>query len=105
MKKIVTALFIGAAAGVIDIIPMIIQQLNIYAISSAFVHWLVLGLVIPFVNWEIRAWAKGTIISVLSSLPIIIIIAEKEPVSIIPVMIMSIILGGLVGALGKKLVK
>lgn len=105
MKNIVKALLIGAAAGVIDIIPMIIQQLNIYAISSAFVHWLVLGLIIPFINWEIRAWAKGIIISVLSSVPILIIIAEKEPFSTIPVMIMSIVLGGLLGIVGEKLVK
>jgi hypothetical protein len=105
MKKFATALTIGVIAGIIDVIPMIIQGLNVFANLSAFVHWVVLGLIIPFVSWNIKPWAKGLIIAELTVLPILIIVSEQEPMSVVPMVIFSAILGVLVGIAGNKLVK
>lgn len=104
MKKInfLIALFIGAIAGMVDVIPMILQDLNLYACSSAFIHWLALGTIIPYVAWNVKPWLKGLVIAELTSLPIAIIVAEKEPISIIPILLFSAVLGILVGIAGNK---
>ena len=46
MDKILIALLIGVVAGLIDVIPMIIQKMEKSANLSAFSHWVVLGLII-----------------------------------------------------------
>ena len=103
MKKIFIALIIGLIAGIIDVIPMFIMHLNWYANISAFAHWIVLGLIIPFVNWNIRtAWFKGLIIGVISAVPVIIITLEDGYDSVLPILTSSVILGSLIGFLGKK---
>jgi hypothetical protein len=102
MKKIFISMGIGVAAGIIDIIPMIIQQLNIYACLSAFAQWIILGIIINYTDFGIRAWLKGFIVAELCSVPIIIIVIEKEPVSAIPIFVLSAVLGSLVGFFGKK---
>jgi len=105
MKKISIALLIGIIAGFIDVIPMIIQHLNWYANLSAFIHWIVLGLIIPFVNWNIPSWIKGSIIGILTAVPVTIITMETGFKSILPILVASVILGAFVGSAGKKYVK
>ncbi len=61
MNEILIALLIGIVAGIIDIIPMIIQKMNKYANLSAFFHWVVLSLIIPFVAWDISHWLRGAL--------------------------------------------
>lgn len=100
MNTILTALLIGIIAGTIDVIPMIIQKLDRYANLSAFVHWVVLGLVIPFVSWGIQPWLKGLIIGELVTLPVMIIVAKNNKKALIPMVIMSAILGAGVGFSG-----
>ncbi|NOU18708.1 MAG: hypothetical protein HOO91_14215 [Bacteroidales bacterium] len=93
MEKILIALLIGIIAGLIDVTPMIIQKLDKTACWSAFVHWVVLGLIIPFVHWEIQPWLKGLIIGELSVIPIMIIVLAKDKKALIPMSIFSAILG------------
>ena len=104
MNKIFIALIIGIIAGTIDVIPMIIQRIDKYACISAFVQWIVLGLIIPYVNWDLQPWLKGLIIAEISALPIMILILAKEPKSLIPIMVFSAILGILVGISGARFV-
>lgn len=93
MNHILIALIIGIVAGVLDIIPMIIMKLSKSANLSAFMHWVVLGLIIPFVDWNIDPWLKGLIIGELSAIPVMISIYSDDKKSIIPIILMSAILG------------
>ncbi len=104
MKEILIALAIGTVAGVIDVIPMIIQKMNRTANLSAFTHWLVLGLIIPFVSWDISPWLKGLIIAEISAIPILLIVAKDDKKAIIPITIMSAILGIAVGIAGNAFI-
>ena len=104
MNDILTALVIGVIAGIIDVIPMLIQKLNKYANLSAFVHWVVLGLIIPFVHWNVDPWLKGLFIGVLSAIPVIILVSEKDKKSIIPVLMMSALLGTGVAIAGARFI-
>lgn len=105
MNNILIAFLIGLSAAIIDVIPMIVQRIDKYACISAFIQWIVLGLIIPFVNWDISPWLKGLIIAELTALPIIVLVIAKEPKSIIPILIFSAILGISVGLAGAKFIK
>ena len=105
MNNFTKALLIGLIAGLVDAIPMIIQGLDGYASLSAFTHWIILGLIIPFVKWNIAPWLKGLLIGELAGLPIMIIVLKEEPFSLIPIALFSAILGTLVGIAGAKFIK
>ncbi len=104
MNDIFIALGIGITAGIIDIIPMILQKLDRSATLSAFVHWVVLGLIIPYVSWNIAPWFKGSLIALLTAIPIMIIIYPQDKKAIIPMTLFSIILGAGVGYMGAKFI-
>lgn len=101
MITILLSLCIGIAAGIIDIIPMIIQKLDKHATVSAFVHWVVLGVVITHVQIPgLDGWLKGLVLAVLLTLPVLIIVAKADKKSIVPILAMTVILGSLVGFAG-----
>ena len=105
MKNIILAFVLGAGAGIVDIIPMIIQKLDKYSTSSAFVQWLVLGFVITFIKIPgVDGWLKGLITAVLLSLPIVIIVMKTDPKSVFIILCMSALLGSLVGLFSTKIV-
>ncbi len=104
MNEILIAIIIGLIAGLIDVIPMIIMKLEKTANISAFVHYFVLGLIIPFVSWDIAPWIKGVIISFLSAIPIIIIVFPKDKKAIIPIIVFSLILGAGIGIAGAEFI-
>jgi hypothetical protein len=105
MKNIFIVLIIGLSAAIIDVVPMIIQRIDKSACISAFIQWIVLGLIIPYVNWDMQPWLKGLIIAELTALPIMVLVFAKEPKSIIPIIIFSAILGVSVGLAGARFVK
>lgn len=97
MKKILIGLGIGAIIGIIDVVPMIIQNLTWDANISAFTMWIVAGFFVSTSNLKINSVIKGIIISLLCLLPVGIIIAWSEPMSLIPISIMTLILGAILG--------
>jgi hypothetical protein len=98
------AILIGLIAGIIDVIPMIIMKLDKVSSISAFVHYFVLGLIIPFVNWDLSPWLSGAIISFLSALPIMIIVFPKDKKALVPMIVFSIVLGAGIGIAGAKFI-
>ncbi|OFX16370.1 MAG: hypothetical protein A2033_00210 [Bacteroidetes bacterium GWA2_31_9] len=97
MNKKLIGIFFGAIAGVIDVIPMIIQDLTWDANLSAFSMWVVVGFFISIVDLKIHPILKGIVVAYLSLIPVAILIAWKEPFTLIPIMIMCTLLGGLLG--------
>jgi len=95
-KILVGALF-GAVAGIIDVIPMIMQSLTWDANLSAFALWVISGFLIASSNLKIHSALNGLLISVLVLVPAAILIGWKEPASLIPIGIMTVILGSLLG--------
>jgi len=105
MKKLQLSLLLGITAGIIDVIPMIIQKLTWDANISAFVFWIVMGFIIPRISLPIKSWQKGLLIAELCALPIMILVFAVDPKAIIPIAIMSAILGSLIGFLSEKYAK
>ena len=100
MNTFIIAILIGITAGLIDVIPMLIQKLDKSACWSAFLHWVVLGLTIPFVNWDMVPWLKGLLIAELTAIPIMFIAFPKDKKAVIPIFIFSAFLGAGVGMAG-----
>jgi len=96
---------LGVIAGIIDITPMMIQKLPIHAILSAFSMWVVLGFLVNTSTLKINGVLKGLLLSFLVLLPTAILIGQGEPVSLIPISIMTVILGALLGFASGKIVK
>lgn len=104
MNNIVVALGIGLVAGIIDTVPMIIQKMDKPACLSAFVHWVVLGMIIPFVNWDIQPWLKGLVIGELMAIPVMIMVFPQDNKAVIPICLFSAVLGAGVGLAGSAFI-
>lgn len=104
MNNFLIALIIGLVAGLIDVTPMLIMKLEKRANVSAFVHYFALGLIIPFVNWGISPPIKGIVIALLTAIPIMIIVYPKDKKAIIPMIVLSLILGAGIGIAGAKFI-
>ena len=97
MKRIIIGLVFGAAAGVLDVIPMFLQKLTWDANLSAFSMWIVSGFMISTSALKMNGILKGVIISFLLLFPYAILIGWNQPTSLIPIAIMTLILGSLLG--------
>ena len=104
-KRIIKGTGLGIIAGIIDITPMIIQKLPISSILSAFSMWVVLGFLINTSTLKINGVLKGLLLSLLVILPCAILIGGAEPVSLIPIGIMTVVLGILLGFASDKFAK
>ncbi len=105
MQRLTKALVLGICAGIVDVVPMIAQGLNWYANTSAFIQWVVMGIVITHIEIGIKSWMKGLIVAELCAIPIMIIVSMEGFSAIIPIIAMTAILGSCVGYLGDKYVR
>jgi hypothetical protein len=97
MKRPIVGILVGAIAGILDVIPMIIQKLSWDANLSAFSMWVVIGFLVSVVDLKLNAILKGILIAFLVLLPSAILIGAQEPASLVPIVIMTLILGSGVG--------
>ena len=105
MENFFLTLLIGIVAGTVDVLPMIKMKLDKYAISSAFVFYLIM----PFIIFNINLlqdiwWVKGGIITFILSIPIMILAAKENKTNMIPIATMAFIIGTVIGIIGHYLV-
>ena len=116
MKSII-GLLLGFAAGIIDLIPMLIQKLPWSANLSALSMWLIIGFFISHTDFKItkslkrfffgvfidtssnklNPAIKGATIALLNLIPCAFIIGWSDPESLIPIIFMTTILGSILG--------
>lgn len=101
-SKMQKGILLGLLAGIVDVIPMILQNLSWDANLSAFTHWVVAGFVISVADIPIKGAVKGLVLSLLLLLPVAILVGWQEPMSLIPILIMTVILGSALGYLIDK---
>lgn len=104
MKIFLLTLLTGMVFGSIDILPMIKMKLDKFSIISAFVFYLIAPFIIYNTNlFGMPWWLKGGGITLLLALPVVIIVAKDGIKSAMPIAIMSIVLGTLIGLVGRFL--
>ena len=101
MKTLLLSMIIGVVAGIIDILPMVIQKMDKRSIASAFLQYffvsiIIINCTIPGVVW----WLQGGIIALALSIPIIIIVSGKDKKAVPIIATMSIVLGTLISIAG-----
>ena len=101
MKPFLLTCLIGMIAGAIDILPMIKMKLDRHSIASAFVFYFILPFVILDIDlFGLVWWLKGGVTGLAMALPIIIMVAKEDKKSAPPMLIMSAVLGTLIGIAG-----
>lgn len=106
MKNIIIiGLLLGVVMGVLDVIPMVLQGLTWDANLSAFFLWVVSGFMLATSNLKLQPILKGIVIAFLCLLPSVFIIGWNNPISLLPIAIMTLILGALLGFSYSKLTK
>jgi hypothetical protein len=104
MDTLLLSVVIGIVAGIIDIIPMIIQKLDKRAIISAFLQYFFVSIIIvnidlPHIVW----WLQGWLISVALTLPVVFIVSAQDKKAVPIILTMAAILGTLIGMAGHYL--
>lgn len=105
MKRFATGALIGLVAGVIDVVPMIAQGLPWSANASAFTMWIVVGALVGVSDLKLPAAVHGLVVSFLVLAPCAILIGAAEPVSLIPISVMTLLLGSGVGFAVRRLIR
>lgn len=104
-KRILTGVSLGIVAGILDVIPMIAQKLTWDANLSAFSMWVVVGFTLATSNLSLPPVLKGIVIAFLYLLPSAFLIGWQEPLSLIPVAVMTLVLGASLGYTFDRLAK
>ena len=95
--RTIKGLLIGAIAGGLDLIPMILQKLSLDANLSAFSMWLMIGFLLAWVKLPLPPVLKGILVSFSVLIPSAILIGFKDPIGLLPIALMTIVLGSLSG--------
>lgn len=102
MKKIIIGIGLGTLAGMLDIVFMLIQKLPVNACLSAFSLWVVTGLFVSIMPSKLHPSIKAIFIALLILLPSAFLIGSENPSTLIPILIMTFILGALLGFFYKR---
>jgi hypothetical protein len=104
MNTLLLSAMIGIVAGIIDIIPMLIQKLDKRATISAFLQYFFVSIIIvnidlPYIVW----WLQGGLIAVALALPVVVLVAAQDKKAIPIILTMAFLLGTLIGVAGHYL--
>lgn len=105
MRNIFISILIGVIAGTIDIVPMIVKKLDRSFIISAFLFYIVLGLLVQWVNITETKWLNGLITGLLLLIPVICLIYKVDRKAVPVVILSCLILSSGVGFLSGILLK
>ena len=101
MDTLLLSVLIGIGAGIIDVIPMIIQKLDKRATISAFLQYFFVAIIIvnidlPHIVW----WLQGGLISVALALPVVVLVSAQDKKAVPIILTMAAVLGTLIGVAG-----
>jgi hypothetical protein len=102
MSKLIAALLIGAGAGALDVFPMLLRKAPWQEVAVPFVHWLMLGVLIAYVQMPLHPALKGSVVAVMTTVPILISYSQTKPGAVLPILGMSVLLGAAVGWLNHR---
>jgi len=102
MEIFLLTLITGIVFGLIDILPMLRMKLDRFAIISAFVFYLIVPFIVFNTDLFGMPWLlKGGVITLLLALPVIILVSKNGAKAAVPIAVMSVVLGTLIGVVGR----
>lgn len=98
-QKILASFTIGFIAGLIDIAPGLIRGVDLHITLTGFSFWVVMGPTIAFISLPMKDWLKGLVVASLLAIPGTILMSAIDPDTVIPMIVLTIALGSMVGFL------
>lgn len=97
MDHFTLSLCVGAAAGVLDVIPMLPQRLPLRSCISAFLVYFFAAVIVfysdlPYLPW----WGDGMGVTVMMALPVVMTFTGKERRAIPMMLLNALLLGFLI---------
>lgn len=104
MNTTFISIAIGTAAGLLDILPMILQKQEKSAIISAFLQYFFVSIIIVNINlFGLPWWLQGGLIALAMALPVVVIVAEKDKKAVPIICGTAVVLGTLISLAGQVL--
>ena len=97
MTKLLIALGVGIVAGGLDVFPMLKKEIPKASIWSVFVQWVLISIVISYIDWYAQGWLRGLVIAELGMLPFMILAIHRNKKAILPFILTAAPLGMLMG--------
>ena len=97
MTTLTLSLCVGAAAGTLDVIPMLLQRLSLRSCLSAFCTYLFAAVIIfhcnlPYLPW----WADGMAVTLMMALPVGLNFTGRDRKATPAVLLNALVLGLLI---------
>lgn len=99
MNKIKAGIIFGVVAGIVNMVFMMIQELTWDVCISGFFVWVIVGYLVAISKLNLNSIVKGILISFLVQVPVVIRFGWYNSVEFIAVVIVTLVLGGLLGYL------
>lgn len=99
MDHFTLSLAVGAAAGILDVVPMIFQKLPARSCLSAFFVYFFAAIVVfysdlPYLPW----WADGMAVALMMAIPVLFTFTGRDRKAIPMVVFNALLFGFLIGA-------
>lgn len=97
MKPALAGTITGTVAGIVAMVPMSIGDFSQETRIAAFAGWIITGFLISASTLKISPVFRGITVAFLVFMPLAIITGGACPASLIPVALLTLLLGGLLG--------
>ncbi len=98
MKNALVIIFVGMAAGLLDLIPLVMVKAPLFNMLAIILFWLVAVLFMAKTTLFSNAFLNGLAVAVLIMLPVVLTVYTVNPKDFLPMLSMAVILGPLSGA-------
>jgi hypothetical protein len=105
LKKLTLAFFSGLVAGSVVAVAISLTHEPWFFKVSGLAHWIVFSTVLSFINVDIKNWLAGLIAAELMMIPVAVLFIQHAPHQVIPVLLVSPVLGAALGAFNEKYAK
>lgn len=98
MKNGLVIFGVGLAAGLLDLIPLVMVNAPVFNMIAIIIFWLVAVLFMAKTTLFRNSFLNGLAVAVLIMLPVVLTVYTVNPKDFIPMLSMAVILGPLSGA-------
>lgn len=103
MNKYFKGIIIGLVAGIVNCVFLLFaKDIEITVYISTFITWTVIGLLISSVDFKINSVLKGTIVSLLVSLPSLVYTLSSTIIGTIWTFLTTLFIGAFLGYIIKN---
>ena len=98
MRDARVIVLVGLAAGLLDLIPLVMVGAPVFNMVAIVVFWLVAVFFMAKTKLFANPLLNGLVVAVLIMLPVVLIVYTVNPKDFLPMLSMAVILGPLSGA-------